>query len=48
MTQTMSEVAGVVTRLKDQSEQISKVIEVIRAISEQTNLLALIAAIEAA
>ncbi|MGF1684357.1 methyl-accepting chemotaxis protein [Photobacterium minamisatsumaniensis] len=48
MSQTLSEAAGVVTRLKDQSEQISKVIEVIRGISEQTNLLALNAAIEAA
>ncbi|MGF1756606.1 methyl-accepting chemotaxis protein [Photobacterium sagamiensis] len=48
MTQTLSEAADVVTRLKDQSEQISKVIEVIRGISEQTNLLALNAAIEAA
>ncbi|PSW05799.1 methyl-accepting chemotaxis protein [Photobacterium lipolyticum] len=48
MTQTLSEAADVVTRLKDQSEQISKVVEVIRGISEQTNLLALNAAIEAA
>ncbi|MGF1685455.1 methyl-accepting chemotaxis protein [Photobacterium japonica] len=48
MSQTLSEAAGVVTRLRDQSEQISKVIEVIRGISEQTNLLALNAAIEAA
>lgn len=48
MSATLSDAAGVVTRLKDQSEQISKVIEVIRGISEQTNLLALNAAIEAA
>ncbi|PSW17677.1 methyl-accepting chemotaxis protein [Photobacterium sanctipauli] len=48
MSETLSNAAGVVTRLKDQSEQISKVIEVIRGISEQTNLLALNAAIEAA
>ncbi|KLV08854.1 chemotaxis protein [Photobacterium aquae] len=48
MSQTLSDAAGVVTCLKDQSEQISKVIEVIRGISEQTNLLALNAAIEAA
>ncbi|MGF1724069.1 methyl-accepting chemotaxis protein [Photobacterium nomapromontoriensis] len=48
MSRTLTDAADVVTRLKDQSEQISKVIEVIRAISEQTNLLALNAAIEAA
>ena len=48
MSETLSEAANVVTRLRDQSEQISKVIEVIRGISEQTNLLALNAAIEAA
>ncbi|MCV5231659.1 methyl-accepting chemotaxis protein, partial [Escherichia coli] len=34
--------------LKDQSEHIGRVIEVIEGISEQTNLLALNAAIEAA
>lgn len=48
MSRTLTDAADVVGRLKDQSEQISKVIEVIRAISEQTNLLALNAAIEAA
>ncbi len=48
MSNTLNEAAGVVTQLKEQSEQISKVIEVIRGISEQTNLLALNAAIEAA
>ena len=38
----------IVTSLKDQSEHIGRVIEVIEGISEQTNLLALNAAIEAA
>lgn len=48
MSNTLNEAAWVVTQLKEQSEQISKVIEVISGISEQTNLLALNAAIEAA
>ncbi|KLV08851.1 chemotaxis protein [Photobacterium aquae] len=48
MSETLGQAADVVTRLKEQSDQISKVIEVIRSISEQTNLLALNAAIEAA
>ena len=39
---------GEVQSLAQQSEQIGKVLEVIRAIAEQTNLLALNAAIEAA
>ena len=39
---------GEVQSLAEQSEQIGKVLEVIRAIAEQTNLLALNAAIEAA
>ena len=48
MNRTLSDAADVVSRLKQQSEQISKVIEVIQGISDQTNLLALNAAIEAA
>lgn len=40
--------SGVVQRLADQSQEIGKVLDVIRAIAEQTNLLALNAAIEAA
>jgi methyl-accepting chemotaxis protein len=38
----------VISRLKDKSENIGSVLEVIRGIAEQTNLLALNAAIEAA
>ncbi|MCG9676760.1 methyl-accepting chemotaxis protein [Vibrio sp. Isolate24] len=48
MAHQLSQAAGVVNSLKEQSEQIGKVIEVIESISEQTNLLALNAAIEAA
>ncbi|MEF2506654.1 methyl-accepting chemotaxis protein [Vibrio mimicus] len=48
MAQALNDAARVVLRLKEQSEQISNVIEVIRGVSDQTNLLALNAAIEAA
>ena len=48
MAGSLEQAATVVARLKSQSEQIGKVIEVIQSISEQTNLLALNAAIEAA
>ncbi|EGA72199.1 sensor protein TorS [Vibrio sinaloensis DSM 21326] len=48
MGTALNEAAQVVLNLKEQSEQINDVIEVIRGVSEQTNLLALNAAIEAA
>ncbi|MFM2588143.1 methyl-accepting chemotaxis protein [Vibrio sp. TBV020] len=48
MGDALNEAANVVLTLKEQSEQINDVIEVIRGVSEQTNLLALNAAIEAA
>lgn len=48
MADQLTEAAQVVNQLKEQSERIGNVTEVIRSISEQTNLLALNAAIEAA
>ncbi|KOE81626.1 methyl-accepting chemotaxis protein [Vibrio aestuarianus] len=48
MSDALNHAAHVVSSLKEQSEQINDVIEVIRGVSEQTNLLALNAAIEAA
>ncbi|MDD9196922.1 methyl-accepting chemotaxis protein [Aliivibrio sp. S3MY1] len=48
MSSALTDAALVVNRLKEESEQINNVIDVIRGVSDQTNLLALNAAIEAA
>ncbi|WP_407332582.1 methyl-accepting chemotaxis protein [Enterovibrio sp. 27052020O] len=48
MAESIENTATVVSSLREQSDRISHVVEVIRGISEQTNLLALNAAIEAA
>ncbi len=48
LTNDVKEAAAVITRLKTDSGEIGKILEVIRSIAEQTNLLALNAAIEAA
>ncbi|WP_372239093.1 methyl-accepting chemotaxis protein [Pseudomonas putida] len=48
LTHDVQGTAGLVRNLVDQSQDIGKVLDVIRAIAEQTNLLALNAAIEAA
>ncbi|MDQ2164988.1 MULTISPECIES: methyl-accepting chemotaxis protein [Vibrio] len=48
MSEALNHAANLVQRLKEQSEKINDVVEVIRNVSEQTNLLALNAAIEAA
>ncbi len=46
--ETSLEVAEAISELSDKSQEIGKILEVIRGISDQTNLLALNAAIEAA
>ncbi|GGJ93360.1 methyl-accepting chemotaxis protein [Pseudomonas matsuisoli] len=48
LSQEVQSTASLVSRLADQSQDVGKVLDVIRAIAEQTNLLALNAAIEAA
>jgi methyl-accepting chemotaxis protein len=48
LTSTVQSTSNLVQSLADQSQDIGKVLDVIRSIAEQTNLLALNAAIEAA
>jgi len=48
LNRSMAGTSGMVMELKEQSNSIGSVLEVIKAIAEQTNLLALNAAIEAA
>ncbi|WP_049631063.1 methyl-accepting chemotaxis protein [Cellvibrio sp. pealriver] len=48
MTEEFTRTSALISGLADQSQDIGKVLDVIRAIAEQTNLLALNAAIEAA
>lgn len=48
VTKASQEVAGIITDIKSQMEQIGKIVQLIQNIANQTNLLALNAAIEAA
>lgn len=48
LSEEISENAGLITKLRDDSANIGTILDVIRSIAEQTNLLALNAAIEAA
>ncbi|MBD9483664.1 methyl-accepting chemotaxis protein [Pseudomonas sp. PDM14] len=48
LTQQLGEAANALGQLREQAQQINRVVDVIKGIAEQTNLLALNAAIEAA
>ena len=48
LAESLKDASDMVTRLADESEKITSVLDVIRSIADQTNLLALNAAIEAA